>query len=237
MNRLGTNVLVLAVVLLVVSTACGGAESVTPTAGETVTATDPTQAVPTDTPVPEPTATESAATATPLPPTATVTQVAAEEPAAQQVLALTSPAFSDGDDIPSLYTCDGDNISPPLAWDGAPADTESFALICDDPDAPNGTWVHWVIYGIPAESRELAEAVPADALLAEGAAQGQNSWPRTGYGGPCPPSGTHRYFFKLYALDSVLDLEPGAADKAALLAAMEGHVIAETELMGRYARK
>lgn len=149
---------------------------------------------------------------------------------------LTSPAFADGGLIPRRYTCDGDDASPPLAWSGVPATTVSLALIADDPDAPRGTWVHWVLYNLPATTTSLPEALPTDERLPNGALQGRNDFRRTGYGGPCPPSGTHRYFFKLYALDTVLSLEPGAT-KQQLLQAMEGHVLAEAQLMGRYARQ
>ena len=152
------------------------------------------------------------------------------------VFELTSPAFAAGEPIPPRYTCDGDDVSPPLAWSDPPPGTQSLALICDDPDAPVGTWVHWVLYDLPADARELPEAVPADAELPGGGRQGNNSWPRLGYGGPCPPSGSHRYFFKLYALDTVLDLDAGASKKQ-VLGAMEGHVLAEAELMGVYSRQ
>ena len=149
---------------------------------------------------------------------------------------LTSPAFAHEDAIPGKYTCDGDDTSPALAWTKPPAGTESFALIMDDPDAPGGTWVHWVLYNIPADVRKLAEAFPADAELSDGSRNGKNSWPKSGYGGPCPPSGTHRYYFKLYTLDTMLDLAAGA-NKAQLLKAMEGHILAQTELMGTYQHK
>jgi len=149
---------------------------------------------------------------------------------------LTSPAFSHGKPIPASYTGEGKNISPPLQWTDPHESAQSFALICDDPDAPGGNWVHWVIYGIPGEARSLDEATPADAQLPGGARNGVNSWNRLGYGGPMPPSGTHRYFFKLYALDTALGLKPGAS-KEQLLKAMQGHVIAMTELMGTYMRK
>jgi Raf kinase inhibitor-like YbhB/YbcL family protein len=123
-----------------------------------------------------------------------------------------------------------------LQWDLPPEGTQSIALIVDDPDAPVGTWVHWVVYDLPAESRELLQAQPPDPELAAGGLHGQNSWKRLGYGGPCPPSGTHRYFFKLYALDTALRLEPGStADQ--VRQAMEGHVLAEGELMGTYSRQ
>jgi Raf kinase inhibitor-like YbhB/YbcL family protein len=150
---------------------------------------------------------------------------------------LTSAAFGPGEAIPRKYTCDGEDISPPLEWGDPPPGTQSFVFIFDDPDAPVGTWVHWVLYNLPAETRALPEAVPADADLADGGWHGENSWRRLGYGGPCPPSGTHRYFFKLYALDTVLDDLDAGASKKELLKAMEGHVLAEAELMGTYSRK
>lgn len=149
---------------------------------------------------------------------------------------LTSAAFDAGEGIPAQYTCDGDDISPPLQWQNVPDGAESLALIMDDPDAPRGTWVHWVLYNLPASTRELPENVaPADSEPA-GGSQGNSSWGRVGYGGPCPPGGTHRYFFQIYALDSELDLAPGAT-KEQLLAAMEGHILAQGELMGTYARR
>lgn len=137
--------------------------------------------------------------------------------------------------IPRRYACDGEDISPPLAWTGIPEGTKTIALIGDDPDAPIGTWVHWVLFNLPADVKELAEAVPPDKELSSGAKQGKNDFRRIGYGGPCPPGGTHRYFFKLYALDSVLDLAAGVS-KADLLKAMQGHVLAEGQLMGKYKR-
>lgn len=149
---------------------------------------------------------------------------------------LTSSAFVPGGPIPRQYTCDGEDISPPLEWSDPPAGTQSFALICDDPDAPVGIWVHWVLYNLPAETRSLSPAVPSDADLPGGGQQGKNSWRRLGYGGPCPPRGTHRYFFKLYALDTMLDLVAGA-NKERLLRAIEGHVLVQTELMGTYTRR
>jgi len=148
---------------------------------------------------------------------------------------LTSTAFASGEPIPLKYTCDGQDISPPLQWGDPPQNTQSFALIADDPDAPVGTWVHWVLYNLPAETRALPEAVPPDAELPDGSRHGQNSWQRLDYGGPCPPSGTHRYFFKLYALDTVLDLDAGAGKKQ-VLRAMEGHILAQAEVMGVYTR-
>ncbi len=149
---------------------------------------------------------------------------------------LTSPAFAGGKSIPAKYTVDGRNISPPLQWDEPPVKTQSFALLCDDPDAPMGTWVHWVLYNLPAKSRTLPEAVPAEPVLTDGSRHGKNSWGRYGYGGPSPPSGTHRYFFKLYALDTVLDLPAGAGQEQ-LLKAMHGHILAQTEIMVLYARQ
>ncbi len=149
---------------------------------------------------------------------------------------ITSPAFSEGGLIPSKYTCDGQDISPPLKWKDVPAGTKSLALICDDPDAPIGTWVHWVAYNIPLEMTHLDEEIQSEKELKSGMRQGNNDWSSIGYGGPCPPGGTHRYYFKLYALDTTLDLKPGAT-KAQLLKAMEGHILAEGHLMGKYNRR
>jgi Raf kinase inhibitor-like YbhB/YbcL family protein len=151
-------------------------------------------------------------------------------------LELASTAFGSGEPIPVKYSCDGLNISPPLSWGAPPEGAQSFALVAEDPDAPAGTWVHWVLYDLPVASRGLAEALPPDAVLSDGGLHGENSSRRLGYGGPCPPSGTHRYFFKLYALDSALNLEPGAT-ASQVRQAMEGHVLAEGELMGTYSRQ
>ncbi|HJR79316.1 MAG TPA: YbhB/YbcL family Raf kinase inhibitor-like protein [Anaerolineales bacterium] len=148
---------------------------------------------------------------------------------------LKSDAFMHEGSIPVQFTCMGSDSSPALTWDEPPADTQSFALIMDDPDAPAGTWVHWVVFNIPASVRGLAEAVPSEETLPDGSMQGTNSSGNIGYNGPCPPSGTHRYFFKLYALDEVLGLSPGA-DKGELLKAMEGHTLAQGELMGTFSR-
>lgn len=148
---------------------------------------------------------------------------------------IISSAFSDGELIPPQYTCDGSDISPQLEWDGIPEGTKEIALICDDPDAPMGTWVHWVLYNIPPGVNNLPEGVSAITTLKNGAVQGTNDFHKIGYGGPCPPSGTHRYFFKLYALDAKLNLKPGKT-KTDLLAIMEGHIIAEGQLMGKYKR-
>ena len=149
---------------------------------------------------------------------------------------ITSSAFDDGGMIPPKYTCDSDDISPPLQWEGVPEAAQSIALICDDPDAPVGTWVHWVLFKLPADTRKLPENVPTDQTLPSGAKQGNNDWGRIGYGGPCPPSGTHRYFFKIYALDTEIDLSPGAT-KSQLLQAMEGHILAQGQLIGKYQRQ
>lgn len=150
-------------------------------------------------------------------------------------LTITSEAFKEGGMIPKQYTCDGTDISPPLEWSGVPEGTKSLALICDDPDAPVGTWVHWVLYDLPPELRRLPTGVPPDKTLEKGGTQGINDFRRYGYGGPCPPGGTHRYYFKLYALDIALKQAPGLS-KAKLLEAVKGHVLAEGELMGQYKR-
>ena len=149
---------------------------------------------------------------------------------------ITSSAFEEGGLIPAKYTCDGADISPPLRWEAVPEGTKSIALISDDPDAPVGTWVHWVLFNLPAETRELAENIPADQILPNGARQGTSGFGRIGYGGPCPPSGTHRYFFKIYSLDAELDLAAGAR-KPELVKAMEGHIIGQGQLIGRYKRQ
>ncbi|MGD1151536.1 MAG: YbhB/YbcL family Raf kinase inhibitor-like protein [Syntrophales bacterium] len=148
---------------------------------------------------------------------------------------IKSSAFKSGARIPAKYTCDGVDVSPPLECGKLPAGTKYLALICDDPDAPMGTWVHWVIYDIPANITSLPEKLPPLKEVANGAKQGMNDFRAIGYGGPCPPSGEHRYFFKLYALDGPTGLKPGAT-KAQLLAAMKGHILAEAELVGKYKR-
>ena len=151
-------------------------------------------------------------------------------------LELKSSAFISNGNIPKKFTCEGDDVSPDLRWSGAPANTTSFALICDDPDAPMGTWVHWVIYNIPADTMELPQAMPTSERLQDNSRQGMTDFQRTGYGGPCPPPGKpHRYFFKLYALDTQLDIK-GKTTKESLLAAMEGHVLAQATLLGTYKR-
>ena len=146
---------------------------------------------------------------------------------------ITSSAFSDGALIPIKYTCDGDDISPPLVWSDIPENTASFVLINDDPDAPVGTWDHWILFNLEGKTTELAENVDLSKLA--GVQLGRNSWRRNDYGGPCPPYGTHRYFFKLYALDMKLDL-PAGSSKQNIEKAMAGHILAEAELLGRYKR-
>lgn len=149
---------------------------------------------------------------------------------------ISSDDFKEGETIPATYTGDGKNTSPSLRWTGAPEGTKSLALICDDPDAPRKTWVHWVIFNIPSSSHGLPEAVPTRETLADDARQGKNDFGKIGYGGPSPPPGKpHRYYFKLYALDTGLDL-PAGSTKDELLGAMKGHVLAEGQLMGRYGR-
>jgi Raf kinase inhibitor-like YbhB/YbcL family protein len=151
-------------------------------------------------------------------------------------LTLTSSGFTEGQPIPRKYSCDAENVSPPLKWSSVPQGTQSIALIADDPDAPAGTWVHWVIYNLPSTTTDLPEGLPATESVLSSALQGTNDFRRVGYGGPCPPRGNpHRYFFKLYALDTVLNLKAGATKKD-LLGAMEGHILAQGQLMGTYKR-
>ena len=149
---------------------------------------------------------------------------------------ITSSAFEDGGLIPAKYTCDGADVSPLLQWDAVPEGTRSIALICDDPDAPMGTWVHWVLFNLPSDAKELAENIPTEETLPNGAKQGVNDFGRVGYGGPCPPGGTHRYFFKIYALDTEVGLQAGA-DKRRLLKTMEGHILEQGQLIGKYKRQ
>jgi Raf kinase inhibitor-like YbhB/YbcL family protein len=150
---------------------------------------------------------------------------------------LTSTAFAEGPPIPEKYTCDGPNLSPPLKWSGAPTGTKSLVLIADDPDAPSGTWVHWVLFDLPASTNELPEDMPKSQYVPGNAKQGLNDFRRLGYGGPCPPPGKpHRYFFKLYALDTTLPLKPGTT-KAEVERAMTNHVLAQAQLLGTYKRK
>jgi Raf kinase inhibitor-like YbhB/YbcL family protein len=164
-------------------------------------------------------------TNTPLPP---AEDTEAEGETTMQ-MSLTSPAFNDGEGIPVEYSCDGDDISPDLDWFGIPEGTTSLAFIMDDPDAPVGTWVHWVLYNIPADMPGFQQGITGVGM------DGVNSWGTTGYGGPCPPGGTHRYFIKMYALDVELELGPGA-NKEELLAAMDSHILGQAELMGTYTR-
>jgi Raf kinase inhibitor-like YbhB/YbcL family protein len=151
---------------------------------------------------------------------------------------LTSPAFAEGDKIPKKFTADGGDVSPALRWEDAPAGTKSVALICDDPDAPVGLWVHWVLFNLPGDTKELPEHVPTDRELKNGAKQGANSWSEKniGYRGPAPPPGKpHRYFFKVYAVGKMLDLSAGAT-KDDLMSAMKGHILGQGQLMGKYGR-
>lgn len=163
------------------------------------------------------------------------------EPMLQEEVAVnievTSPAFTEGATIPVEHTCDGEDISPPLKWKALPDNTKSIALISDDPDAPGGTWVHWVLYAIPPDVTEFPAGVLRSQVLSNGARQGKNDFNRLGYGGPCPPKGSpHRYFFKVYALDIEVDLVPGAT-KSELLQSIDGHILAQGQLMGRYQRR
>ena len=151
-------------------------------------------------------------------------------------LSVSSSAFQEGEGIPAKYSCEGQDISPPLVWSEAPGQTQSFALIMDDPDAPGRVFTHWVLFNIPSDSRELPEAVPTQSQLSNGALQGRNDFGKIGYGGPCPPPGRpHRYQFTLYALDQPLDLTAGASKKQ-VLDAMQGHILAQGQLMGTYQR-
>ncbi len=147
-----------------------------------------------------------------------------------------SSAFKEGGAIPRQYTCDGEDISPPLSWESGPEGTKSFVLIADDPDAPRRTFVHWVLYDLPASTRELPEDMARDKILSNGARQGINDGGDFGYMGPCPPSGTHHYFFKIYALNTQVNLPPGKR-KADLLEVMEGHILAQGQIMSTYSRR
>lgn len=160
----------------------------------------------------------------------------AAEKTEKQSMQLTTTAFAQGQPIPAPYTCTGKNISPALKWNGVPEPAKSLVLIADDPDAPSGTWVHWVLYDLPSATKELPEDVSKGQYISGGGTQGLNDFKHLGYGGPCPPPGKpHRYFFKLYALDTMLELKPGATKKA-VEKAMEKHVLAQGELMGTYKR-
>ncbi|MEW5772710.1 MAG: YbhB/YbcL family Raf kinase inhibitor-like protein [Thermodesulfobacteriota bacterium] len=166
---------------------------------------------------------------------ALVLALAAALPARAADFSVSSPAFAEGRPIPAAYACAGRDANPTLLFRNAPAGTRSLVLIMDDPDAPGGTWVHWLVYDIPAASSGLPENLPRTPQLPGLATQGRNSWGRVGYGGPCPPSGTHRYVFRLYALNVVLGLAPGAG-REQLEAAMAGHVLGRAELLGVFGR-
>lgn len=170
----------------------------------------------------------------------TVTACAREEPASQNevkaTLSFSSTAFKEGGEIPVKYTCDGQDISPPFVWFESPQNTQSFALIVDDPDAPSGSFTHWVLYNLPASVHQLEEGITNQEQLKNGAIQGMNDFGRIGYGGPCPPSGpAHEYRFTIYALDKSLTMKPGAS-KNQLLDAIKGHILAQGRLIGRYQR-
>jgi len=150
-------------------------------------------------------------------------------------LKVESKAFFQNGKIPSKYTCDGIDVSPPLKWSNGPDGTKSYAIIADDPDAPVGTWVHWVIYNIPSNVTSLPEDLPKSQTLDNGSLQGKNDFKKIGYGGPCPPGGTHRYYFKVYAIDAVLDVGAGLTKKQ-LLKAMDKHILAKGEIIGKYSR-
>ncbi len=165
-----------------------------------------------------------------------VQQTGADKPKENEMeIKLTSTAFKEGQPIPATYTCKGVNVSPPMEWSGVPKTAKTVAIIADDPDAPAGTWVHWVLYNLPADNIGLVENLPATENLKTGGFQGENSSGKIGYDGPCPPSGTHRYFFEIYALDAELPLKAGAT-KAEVEKAMSGHIVAQGQLMGTYRR-
>jgi Raf kinase inhibitor-like YbhB/YbcL family protein len=159
-----------------------------------------------------------------------------DKPGEESTMQITSSAFAHGGTIPTRYTCDGPDVSPPLAWSGVPEGTRSLILICDDPDAPMGIWVHWVVINIPPTMTGFQEGASRGTLDRQGVVQGMTDFRRANYGGPCPPSGTHRYYFKLYALDTVLGLD-ATSNKKQVESAMKGHILAEAQLMGRYARQ
>lgn len=150
-------------------------------------------------------------------------------------LEVRSSAFGEGESIPTDFTCDGADMSPPVAWSGVPAPTQSLAVIVDDPDASTGNWSHWLLYDLSPKLTQLPAGIPAEAIVPDGGFQGRTDFGRNGYNGPCPPEGTHRYFIKIFALDRMLHLEPGVT-KNELLAAMQGHILAEGTLMGTYQR-
>lgn len=146
-----------------------------------------------------------------------------------------SSAFGDGDRIPSDFTCDGADMSPPIEWAGVPAGAQSLAIIAEDPDALSGSWTHWLVYDLPPDLTQLPAGILEGGILSDAGFQGRTDFGKLGYGGPCPPKGEHRYLFKVYALDAMLHLKPGATKKE-LSQAMQGHILAEGQLMGRYQR-
>jgi Raf kinase inhibitor-like YbhB/YbcL family protein len=165
----------------------------------------------------------------------TTTPTLPENPG-RMTITLESPAFSEGEAIPKTHTCDGKNVSPPLSWSGVPKSAKSLALICEDPDAPGGLFTHWILYDLPVDREKLDEAVAGgEPVVLGGVRQGKNDFGAVGYGGPCPPSGTHRYVFRLLALDQTPDLAPGASRRQ-LVESIRGRVVAEGKLTGRYAR-
>lgn len=151
------------------------------------------------------------------------------------VIKIKSPAFEEGELIPKKYTCDGVNVSPPLQWSSLPADVESIVLICEDPDAPSGLWTHWIIFNLPAETKGVSEFIMEREVLENGAQQGLNDFGTIGYRGPCPPGGSHRYYYRIYALDVLLEL-PSRINRQDLLEAMNGHIIDQGQIMGIYTR-
>lgn len=169
-------------------------------------------------------------------PATVIATIAGEVGVNTMAFAISSASFSAGGDIPKKFTCDGPDLSPELSWTDAPAGVRSFALIADDPDAPVGTWTHWVLFDLPPQTTGLPEGVAKVDELPSGGRQGRNDFRKIGYGGPCPPPGKpHRYFFKLYALDRLLNLKPGSSKQEAEQA-MQGHIVGQTELMGKYRR-
>jgi len=165
----------------------------------------------------------------------TASLVLGQAEVAVKKIEVRSSAFGEGERIPSEFTCDGANVSPPIVWSGIPPHTQSIAIIVDDPDVPSGDWAHWVIYDLPPSLMGIQAGAPASEKLPAGGIQGRTNFGRIGYGGPCPPKGAHRYFFKVYTLDAMLHLKSGATKKE-LLEAMRGHVLGEGALMGRYER-
>jgi Raf kinase inhibitor-like YbhB/YbcL family protein len=162
-------------------------------------------------------------------------QVSGQAEAVMGKIEVRSSAFGEGDKIPPEFTCDGADMSPPIEWSGVPSHAQSIAVIADDPDAPGRDWVHWVLYDLPSSLTGLPAGMPASEKLPAGGIQGRTDFGSIGYGGPCPPKGTHRYFFKVYALDTMLNLKPGVTKKE-LLKAMQGHILDEGALMGKYQR-